>query len=44
MILYFDAMELARVNKVLNELGLQNDDSVVLIDAGDNKLSASNVK
>ncbi|MEX0313120.1 MAG: hypothetical protein AB3N18_03010 [Allomuricauda sp.] len=44
VILYFDTVELQRVNNILNDLGLQNDPSIVLIDAGNNKPSASNVR
>nr|WKN39928.1 hypothetical protein K4G66_14640 [Tunicatimonas sp. TK19036] len=44
VIMYFDAIELAKVNKILKELKLENNLSIVLIDACDNKPSASNVK
>jgi hypothetical protein len=44
VILYFDNPELIRVNKILDELNLDKDESIVLIDAGGNKPSASNVK
>ncbi|MFD2038941.1 hypothetical protein ACFSJW_06150 [Flavobacterium artemisiae] len=44
VILYFDNPELERVNNILDELNLVNDKSIVLIDAGNNKPSASNVK
>ena len=44
VILYFDNPELVRVNKILDELNLSKDKSIVLIDAGSNKPSASNVK
>lgn len=44
VILYFDSSELIRVNAILNELDLTNDKSIILIDAGKNKISASNVK
>ena len=42
-ILYFDEIEYRRVVKTLKELKLENDKSVILIDAG-KKISASNVK
>lgn len=42
MIIYFSAKELSKVKKILKELGLENDESIVLIDARlDNKISAS---
>lgn len=45
MIIYFSVKELAKVRGVLKELKLQNEESIVLIDArSDNKVSASNVK
>jgi len=44
VILYFDNPELIRVNKILDELNLAKEDNIILIDAGTNKLSASNVK
>lgn len=44
VILYFDNPELIKVNKILNELNLDKDESIILIDAGCNKPSASNVK
>ncbi|MEQ8476757.1 hypothetical protein [Fulvivirga sp.] len=44
VIMYFDGAELVKVSKILKELKLENDPSVVLIDAGNNKPSASNVK
>lgn len=43
VILYFTETEYTRVSTVLNELGLQGCRDIVLIDAIDNKLSASNV-
>jgi len=44
-ILYFSESELEKINKVLKELELESEPSVVLIDArADNKPSASNVK
>lgn len=44
VILYFDNAELSKLNGILKELDLENDESIILIDAGDNKPSASNVK
>lgn len=44
VILYFDNSELAKVNGILKELKLDKDSSIVLIDAGGDKPSASNVK
>lgn len=44
VILYFDAAELKKVTGILKELKLENDQNIILIDAGDNKPSASNVK
>ncbi len=43
-ILYFTDKEEERVNKILKELGLENKENVILIDARNNKVSASNVK
>jgi hypothetical protein len=43
VILYFNAEELTKVNKILKELKLDQDKNIVLIDAGQ-KISASNVK
>ena len=43
-ILYFTDKEKERVNKILKELGLENKENVILIDARNNKVSASNVK
>lgn len=43
-IMYFDEIEHQRVKSIIKELGLQDDKSIVLIDAGDNKPSASNVR
>lgn len=42
-ILYFDASEFTKVNRILKELKLDNSSSIILIDAG-KKISASNVK
>lgn len=44
VILYFDNSEYVKVNGILRELKLDNDSSIVLIDAGGDKPSASNVK
>jgi hypothetical protein len=44
VIMYFDDVELSKINSILKELKLTNDPSIILIDAGDNKPSASNVK
>jgi hypothetical protein len=43
VILYFSEEELEKVNKILNELNLQNRENIILIDANrNNKISASN--
>jgi len=44
VILYFDGSELEKTKKVLKELKLEDSKSIILIDACDNKPSASNVK
>ncbi|MES2373375.1 MAG: hypothetical protein V4557_12395 [Bacteroidota bacterium] len=44
VILYFDTPEYLRVRDILKELNLENEKSIVLIDAENNKPSASNVK
>ncbi len=44
VILYFDATEFGKVHNTLRELDMQNDKSIILIDAGNNKPSASNIK
>lgn len=44
VILYFDAVELQKVTDILKELKLENDRNIILIDAGNNKPSASTVK
>jgi len=45
VIMYFSEEELNKVNRILNELNLQNCEDIVLIDArNDNKTSASKVK
>lgn len=45
VILYFTYAEFEKVKRILKELRLENDDSIVLIDArNDNKVSASKVK
>lgn len=43
-ILYFTDKEKERVEKILKELGLENKENIILIDARNNKISASNVK
>lgn len=43
-ILFFTDKEKERVDKILKELGLENKENVILIDARNNKVSASNVK
>lgn len=43
VILFFTEQEQVRVLSVLKDLHLENDDNIVLIDACDNKVSASNV-
>lgn len=43
-ILYFTDKEKERVDKILKELGLENKENIILIDARRNKISASNVK
>lgn len=44
VILYFTEAELDSVLRIMKELGLENDQNIILIDACDNKVSASNVK
>src|SRR5258706_2658985 len=45
VVIYYSEAELAKVESVLRHLGLENDQSVVLVDArSDNKQSASKVK
>ncbi len=44
VILYFDDIELQRVKEILKELKLLDDKNIILIDAGNDKPSASNVK
>lgn len=44
VILYFNDNEYKKISTILNELGLQGCKDIVLIDAIDNKVSASNVK
>jgi hypothetical protein len=45
VIVYYSEAELAKVNSILRQLDLENDQSIVLIDArNDNKMSASKVK
>ena len=43
VILYFNVQESVKLNNVLKELNLQGAPNIILIDACDNKLSASNV-
>ena len=43
VILYFNVQESVKLNNVLKELNLQGTPNIILIDACDNKLSASNV-
>jgi predicted molibdopterin-dependent oxidoreductase YjgC len=44
VILYFNETELEKTKKVLKELGLKEGKTIVLIDASNNKPSASTVK
>lgn len=45
MILYFSVKELVKIQAILKELNMENDESIVLIDArSDNKVSASKAK
>lgn len=44
VIMYFDQNDFLSVRAILKELNLEEDKSIVLIDAGNNKPSASNVK
>lgn len=44
VILFFTEEEQATVMRILKELGLENDENIILIDACDNKTSASNVR
>ncbi|MDV6169682.1 hypothetical protein R1T16_14695 [Flavobacterium sp. DG1-102-2] len=44
VILYFDNTELLKVNKILDDLNMAKDESIILIDAGNNKPSASNIQ
>ena len=44
VVLFFTDDERAKINTVLNELGLQGNKDIVLIDARNDKVSASNVK
>ena len=44
VILYFTEAEHDAVLRTMKELGLENDQNIILIDACDNKVSASNVK
>ena len=44
VIIYFTDKEKERLEKILNELNLNNKENIVVIDARNNKISASNVK
>jgi hypothetical protein len=45
VVIYYTEAELAKVSSILRQLGLENDKSVVLIDArNDNKESASKIR
>ena len=44
VILYFSKAEFASVKRILKELHLENNQNIILIDACNNKVSASNVK
>lgn len=44
VIIYFSDAEKEKVEKILNELKLNNKENIILIDARNNKVSASNVK
>lgn len=44
VIMFFTEDEKNRVEKILTKLGLENDKNIILIDAINNKISASNVK
>jgi len=45
IIIYFSIKKLNRIKSILKELKLENDESIILVDArNDNKISASNVK
>lgn len=44
VILFFTENEKNRVEKIITKLGLENDKNIILIDAINNKISASNVK
>lgn len=44
VILYFSKSEYASVKKILKDLNMENDKRIILIDACNNKASASNVK
>lgn len=44
VILYFDQSELLKIIEIIKDLKLENEKSIVLIDASKNKPSASNVK
>jgi len=44
VVLFFDEIEYIKTKAVLKELGLENDKNIILIDAGHDKPSASNVR
>lgn len=44
VILYFSKAEYSTVQRILKQLRLENDNNIILIDASNNKTSASNVK
>lgn len=44
VILYFSKLEYVSVNRILKQLHLENDNNIILINACNNKASASNVK
>lgn len=44
VILYFNEIEHQRVINILEELNLLSDNNIILIDACNNKISASNVQ
>lgn len=44
VILYFSKQELLSVQRTLKQLHLENNENIILIDACNNKVSASNVK
>jgi hypothetical protein len=44
VILFFSKQELLSVQRTLKQLHLENNENIILIDACNNKVSASNVK